>query len=418
MKKRSLIVIAPLLLLAILAAPRGPVSLPSAHAALVGVVCVAPQGTSTSGCPASPFHSNNLAVGTHLVVAINIQGSDAINGFRIFVKTDNTILNPISADLLNTVLLPPTILLANCVNGAGQGCSLTAGDGPGVVDVGAVSLGGLNIPPVTGGLFEITYNVVAASGATSIDTIMGCVGSSVPGLCVTITNGGGTAALETWQAGSYGTPETPPTITAPSSVTAPIGVSTTFTVTASDADGNPSIALTAAGLPSGASFTTSGTNAVTGTFSWTPSTGPSSTVVTFTATDSAGKTATASTTVTVPPPAVSFFGGKLSWTHHLSLAKNANMQTWTAKITNPGTEIAYAIITIQGTDGILSFMATSGTITLAGGAALDVPITQTFGANAVGVKFHFTATILWGTTLTTITSPGGNSKSGAFAVVA
>jgi len=187
-------------------------------------------------------------------------------------------------------------------------------------------------------------------------------------------------------------------------------------VTASDADGNPSITIAATGLPSGATFTSVPGNPATGTFSWTPS-APQSVTVTFTATDTALLTATTATTINVSPLPVSFFGGKLSWTHHLSLAKNSNMQTWSAKITNPGAETAYAIVTIQGTNGVLSFSANSAMITLVGGAALVIPITQTFDTTSVGTKYHFTATIMWGTSPTTITSLGANTKSGAFAVV-
>jgi len=420
LKIQTLLVIAPLLLLAIFAAPRNLSSIPSAHAQLTGVVCVAAQGTSTSGCPAVQVNFARQAQNTHLIVAINIAGSDALNGFRIFIKTNNAVLNPISADIANTLLAQPVLILANCVNGAGTGCSLASGDGPGVVDVGAVSLAGLSTPPTTGGLFEITYNVAAPTGTgfTSLDAVAGlCIGTSVTGLCVTITNGGSTPNVETFQAGSYGLAETPPTISAPSTVSTTQGFATTFTVTASDADGNPSITIAATGLPSGASFTTSGTNPATGTFSWTPA-APQSVTVTFTATDNAGLTATTSTTINVSPLPVRFYGGKLSWTHHLSLAKNSNMQTWSAKVTNPGAETAYAIVTIQGTNGVLSFTAQSAMITLVGGAALVVPITQTFDSTSIGTKYHFTATIMWGTSPTAITFPGANMKSGAFAVVA
>jgi hypothetical protein len=385
---------------------------------VVGVVCVAPQGTSSSGCPASPVSFPGQAPGTRLIVAINIQGSDALNGFRIFIRTDNTVLNPRSADLNNTLLTQPFLILANCINGTGTGCSLASGDGPGVVDVGAVNLGGLSIPLTTGGLFEITYNVVAQNLHTTISAVPGCIGASVTGLCVTITDGGATPNLETFQAGSYGPVDhlffpTP----APTSVTAAIGAPTTFTVIAQDTDMN-ALTLTASGLPTGATFTTSGSNPVTGIFSYTPANGPVSASVILTATDTVDHgTLSATTSVTVPPPDVAFFGGKLSWTHHLSLAKNSNMQTWSAKITNPGTETAYAIVTIQGTNGVLSLQAHSAMITLVAGAALDVPITQIFDLTSVGTKYHFTATIMWGTSPTAIVMTSANSKSGAFAVV-
>ena len=420
-RRISLLKLLAILGIMLLGATIAPMMIPSsAHGLIVGIVCVAaPPITSTSGCPSSPATIiGSPTIGSRVVVAINIDGSDALNGFRIFVKTDITILNPVKADLNNTLLAQPILPLANCINGAGTGCSLSSGDGPGVVDVGAVSLAGLSTPPTTGGLFEITYNVAAPTGTgfTSLDAVAGlCIGTSVTGLCVTITNGGSTPNVETFQAGSYGLAETPPTISAPSTVSTTQGFATTFTVTASDADGNPSITIAATGLPSGASFTTSGTNPATGTFSWTPA-APQSVTVTFTATDNAGLTATTSTTINVSPLPVSFYGGKLSWTHHLSLAKNSNMQTWSAKVTNPGAETAYAIVTIQGTNGVLSFTAQSAMITLVGGAALVVPITQTF--DSTSTKYHFTATIMWGTSPTAITFPGANMKSGAFAVVA
>src|SRR5256886_6538169 len=227
----------------------------------------------TSGCPGSPQSFPGQAPGSHLIVAINIAGSDALNGFRIFIKTNNAVLNPISADIANTLLAQPVLILANCVNGAGTGCSLASGDGPGVVDVGAVSLAGLSTPPTTGGLVQITYNVAAPTGTgfTSLDAVAGlCIGTSVTGLCVTITNGGSTPNVETFQAGSYGLAETPPTISAPSTVSTTQSFSTTFTLTASDADGNPSNTIAAPGLPSGTSFTASGTNPAKGNVSCAP----------------------------------------------------------------------------------------------------------------------------------------------------
>src|SRR3989441_9393217 len=124
------------------------------HGQIIGVVCVAaPPATTTSGCPASPANiTGSNVIGTRFVVAINIQGSDALNGFRIFVKTDNTVINPVKADTNNTVLTAPLLLLANCINRSGTVCSLFAADGPGEADVGVVSLAGLTSPPITGNL--------------------------------------------------------------------------------------------------------------------------------------------------------------------------------------------------------------------------------------------------------------------------
>jgi hypothetical protein len=117
---------------------------------------------------------------------------------------------------------------------------------------------------------------------------------------------------------------------------------------------------------------------------------------------------------------VAFFGGKLSWTHHLSLTKNANTQTWTAKITNPNLVTVYAQVTIVGTDGTgtTGFTTVSPVFTLTAGASITPAITQMFPTTDIGVKFHFTATIMWGTSPTMLTNPGGNTKSGSFAIVA
>jgi hypothetical protein len=118
---------------------------------------------------------------------------------------------------------------------------------------------------------------------------------------------------------------------------------------------------------------------------------------------------------------VIFFGGKLSWTHHLSLSKTTcQCETWTIKISNPNTVTVYAQVTITATDGTgtTGFTAMSGTITLTAGQSLT-PTMQSGNLSAdIGVKFHFVATIVWGTSPTSMPYPGGNTKSGAFAVVA
>src|SRR5713226_302325 len=209
---------------------------PAAHGQIVGVVCVAaPPAMSTSGCPTSPVNISGGAVGTKVVVAINIDSSDALNGFRIFVKTDNTILNPVKADLNNTLLAQPILPLADCVNGAGTGCSLSSGDGPGVVDVGTVSLAGLTLPPTTGGLFEIVYNVAANSAGTPVTFLTGtcAAGSSVTGLCITMTNGGTTPTPETATTATVINVKSFVLSANPSSLTITAGTSATSTVTVS-----------------------------------------------------------------------------------------------------------------------------------------------------------------------------------------
>ena len=89
----------------------------------------------------------------------------------------------------------------------------------------------------------------------------------------------------------------PPTVTAPSTEQVDEGASLSFTVTASDPDGDP-VALSASAVPEGATFTDHGNN--TGTFSWTPgSTQSGSHVVAFSGNDGHGATGTATTAITV-----------------------------------------------------------------------------------------------------------------------
>lgn len=80
----------------------------------------------------------------------------------------------------------------------------------------------------------------------------------------------------------------PPVVTAPSTQTGTEGTALNFTVTASDADGSVA-SLTASGLPSGATF--SG-----GSFDWTAPVAGDYTV-TFTATDNSGATGSAKTAI-------------------------------------------------------------------------------------------------------------------------
>jgi hypothetical protein len=86
-------------------------------------------------------------------------------------------------------------------------------------------------------------------------------------------------------------------VTAPATQTVDEGQLLSFTVTATDADGDH-VTLTASGVPSGATFTDNGNN--TGTFSWMPGSTQSGTYsVTFAGDDGNGGTGTATTVITV-----------------------------------------------------------------------------------------------------------------------
>jgi len=88
-----------------------------------------------------------------------------------------------------------------------------------------------------------------------------------------------------------------PVVTAPASVAGDEGTLITFTVSATDQDGDH-VTLTPQGTPSGASFVDNGDN--TGTFSWTPSFTSSGVFnVTFQGSDGNGGTGSATTVITV-----------------------------------------------------------------------------------------------------------------------
>ena len=91
-------------------------------------------------------------------------------------------------------------------------------------------------------------------------------------------------------------------VTAPAQVTTNVGQNINFTVTASDVGGG-TLALSASGLPTGATFTDNHDN--TGTFDWTPGSGQQGTyAVEFEAANSGGTRETVLTQILVrtPPP--------------------------------------------------------------------------------------------------------------------
>ncbi len=90
----------------------------------------------------------------------------------------------------------------------------------------------------------------------------------------------------------------PPVVIAPATANATENALLTFTVTASDPDGQPITALTASGLPAGATFVPDGTN-TSGTFMWTPpfSAAPGPYAITFTAQNGVPGSATTSVSV-------------------------------------------------------------------------------------------------------------------------
>ena len=134
----------------------------------------------------------------------------------------------------------------------------------------------------------------------------------------------------------------------------------------------------------------------------------------------------------IPAPSITH----LHWTHHLSLSKTLNTQSWTFTVVNPLSTGVNVVVRIVGSSAInptLSFDVTCGVTCVntdpggvnftpgltpvsvaAGATSFSFSFSQSINGNFVNQKVSFTATLYW-TTATFYTR--GNSKSGAFAVV-
>jgi hypothetical protein len=204
LKKLKILVIMPLLLLApfIVIQPARAVTTP-------GIVCISDPIYNDCSVPGS-FRSTSFAVGTKLTIAVNIQNSDNLNGYNIYVQADPTVLRGSSVDMTSNIFPPPSLapmipstrILAICIDNvlkAGNACSLQ--DALGVVHVAGVALNATVIPalnaPATGRLFSITYTVVGTTPGMTIGYATGCSGTSVANTCVTILAGQNPPPAET-----------------------------------------------------------------------------------------------------------------------------------------------------------------------------------------------------------------------------
>jgi hypothetical protein len=164
-----------------------------------GIVCLAPNGSSTCGAPAL-FTGT---VGSTLRVAVVVSGAGAINGFDISIKADRSFIKATGADLTGSVLgvSPRTVLL--CIDGvvvSGNNCPAT--DTIGTIDFAAATGNGGTVS-TSGLLFTAIYTVTGSTTGTPVDFTPGCTGSSATNTCVTITNGNGATPVAT-QGGTFG----------------------------------------------------------------------------------------------------------------------------------------------------------------------------------------------------------------------
>ena len=157
------------------------------RAQLVGKVCIA--DVASTFCPTSPTIVSGT-VGTPLDVAVNIQGSDVMNGFDIYVKADSSTVQPIGVNITGTVLGTNTLVFAQCIEFIGSGCG-TLLTGPGIVRFAMVALGTVVAAPATGRLFTIRYTVLQNSTGINVGYQTGCgQGSVTLGLCILVVDAG------------------------------------------------------------------------------------------------------------------------------------------------------------------------------------------------------------------------------------
>src|SRR6266699_1721125 len=146
---------------------------PRARAA-TGLVCIADQSVNPASCPASPPNLTG-PVGSVVTVAVNIQGSDSLNGFDISVQVNPGVLQPLNIMFNNSVIVSPNFVSVQ-----------TANSTTGIARLALVALGYVVTGPVTGNLFDIRYQVLSSNSGTAILFQSGCVGTSVPNICVTV----------------------------------------------------------------------------------------------------------------------------------------------------------------------------------------------------------------------------------------
>src|SRR3989449_1713048 len=315
---------------------------------LTGLVCITFPSTSSS-CPASAPMFGPFAAGSNFTVGVFIQGSQAMAGFDIYVAVNYTVLHPVSASLGPLIAHPS--LTSICVNGVAVTGSCTVGtaNGVGVVEVTTIESSGgtecAGASPCSGLAFTITYNVVGASSGTPIfyPSSSACNPSSVSGTttCLLVTNSVGATLPENIQGATVTTTSDFSLTAATSSLSIPAGSSGSDVLTVTSLGSfTGSVTLSNGSVPSGVTVMfvhnpvtiTSAGSSDTSTMSVFAGV-PAGTSFTITVTGTSG-TLSHSVSISVAVGSAPSFA-KLHWTHHLSLSKNGNAQSWTAIVANP-----------------------------------------------------------------------------------
>jgi PKD repeat protein len=296
-------------------------------AALIGFSCVAPQLALADiapvvTAPAMASGAENTLI-TFTVSAADPDG-DPITSLTAAPLPLGATFTKNASNTSGTFSWTPTFTqegafsvaftATNALSGsATTAITVTHGDFPPVVTAPASASGN------EGGLITFVVTAVDRSGAT----ITSLAAAPLPSGATFTSNASHTSGTFSWtptftQSGTYNVTFTAtgafgpgsattsitvnnvdraPVVTAPPTMTACEGRLVTFPVTASDPDGDAIASLTAAGLPTGATFTVNATN-TSGTFSWTPTfTAFGSYNVTFTALNALSGSATTVITV-------------------------------------------------------------------------------------------------------------------------
>lgn len=422
-----------------------------AQTRFTGLVCVTFPSTAI-GCSATPPSIGPLSVGSSFTVGIFVQGSDAMGGFDIYVRSDPTIVNPTSAAVGSLIVNPSFTSI--CVNGVSQTGACTVGtvNGPGVVEVTTIESTGANecgsISPCSGLAFTITYRVVGSTPSTSLSypIAASCSTSSVaspPNTCVFVDDALGTVLPERIQGATVFTVPDFNLTAAASSLSIPAGSSASDTLTVTGIGGfTGMVSLTKSSVPSGVAvvfvpdpvvITSPGVSAKSSMTVFVGSLAGTSFNITVIATaGSITHTLVVSVMVTRAP---SLTGGELHWTHHVSLSKTNGTQTWTANVANPLSTSVKVLVRIVGSSSLnpsLTFDVTCGVtcVNTAGGVnttpgltpvsvipgakSFSFSFSQAVGGIFINTKLMFTATLYW-TTGTVYNS--SSSRSGSFAIL-
>jgi hypothetical protein len=139
-KKRKLL---PLLLLTV-----------TASIVLAGIPPIQATSQATPKLVVGP--TTYLPAGSLTDTAIKVQSMSPFDAFDIAIFADRGALNPQSISIGSALASP--LVLTNCVNGAGIGCSIN--DGPGIAHLAAASGTGAPSAAHNGVLFTVTWKAV------------------------------------------------------------------------------------------------------------------------------------------------------------------------------------------------------------------------------------------------------------------